>query len=138
MKRGRHKCKCERTVGDAVLAGIPISSDPSPKTPPPANDRLMRLEGRVGVLEAVLKDYDPRRSINAQTEAQPRQAPRSVPDGVVPPHVRRNLEVLAEWMNPDNWQVGHEPGETHRVRTMLNHFYGLVMTAMAGEDVPRP
>lgn len=61
---------------------------------------------------------------------------RSVPDGVVPPHVRRNLDALAQWTNPDRWTLEGDAACQARMRAMLDHLHGLVMIAMAGEDVP--
>lgn len=76
-------------------------------------------------------------TLAALTERRDADA-RGVPDGVVPPHVKRNLEAIEQWTRPDLWTLTGLPEEQVRTRAMLDKFHGLVMLALAGEDVPRP
>lgn len=132
---------------------IPVSSDPSPKTPPPRDwghahasldERLTRslgaIEARVVVLEALATPGPAEYPLPPEAPARFPQPPHpgEHPPGVVSPHVRRNLDALAEWTQPDRWRVDGTPDEQHRTRTLLEHLNSLVALAARGEDVPRP
>lgn len=93
--------------------------------------RISAVETRVGISD------DPRGGAGNPPWMK---HPSEHPPGVVSPHVRKNLDALAEWTNPERWQsaTNAPPDEVARLRTVLDHIHGLVMIAMAGEDVPRP
>lgn len=179
MKRRCPECACkeDRHAFGCSLA-MPVSSDPSPKTPPPSAPSFVhslasleeRLTRRIATLEAILKGYGPPPPAPPQEDAQMvdvrcpdcgrkrsdalmgtvvagrtldggdeiTYALPHVPEGVVPPHVRANLEAIEQWTRPDLWTLTGQPEEQVRTRAMLDKFHGLVMLALAGEDVPRP
>lgn len=107
-------------------------------------ERLTRalgaVEARVVVLEALATPGPAEYPLppEAPVRFPPPPHPGEHPPGVVSPHVRRNLDVLAAWTQPDRWHVEGTPAEQHRMRALLEHLSGLVALAARGEDVPRP
>lgn len=81
-------------------------------------EHLNRLEARLVVVEAVLKGLD-------QTDAW-----YTPPPGVVSPHVRENLEALAEWAE-------YLPTGATDPMGILANMRRLIGIALEGGDVPR-
>lgn len=105
---------------------VGITRDSAPESP----------QADVQVYDVRCPDCGKKRSDELMRRSGFTPEPSTVPDGVVPPHVRRNLDALAQWTSPDRWTLEGDATNQARTRAMLDHLHGLVMRAMAGEDVP--
>lgn len=126
---------------EAMLPECRIEDDSVEQQPPVSIeerlDQIERFVKRIAALPTIEESAALMESELQRDKTQLADDEASMtPPGVVSPHVRQNLDALAQWTDPGIWRA--QPMTRKGLETILTHLNQLVATARRGEDVPLP